>query len=555
MSNMIVRGARGLAAKAAIDAEAAREDITSVSVELAEKAPQERTVNRKNIGLAYRKDSNSDWGYRITKGLLENSSSYLDKEMYYINTSISYTKELNVLGSGWSFGGTGIAPSGDFPAFTPSEDFTDRTRNQFKEFMIDGRNLSQNTPAMVFERAYLTTVEKVYFRACGVKITDSDSLRFIDCRFMDGVTKELILEIGEGSRSINFIGCNFENYNDKVCRVRVIGSPTATQMTTNVNFTNCQTERAVFEFDYCSNCVIDASKFHRTRIILGEHTNNCRVINIADSASIVQDYGVNNTIENCSGQNLGGFSTTKKMLKSDFIATSDNYGVQGKEYLFIASIMPSHSGAIVNGKMSYTTDAGVLLRETIPLTLKSDIGSVGGGIRQTFTDFNTFKIEGTHIVVAVSAESGSPSKKVVLKENKLVNGTFKQGTDGLTGWDRRYPHNITPLLENGRLKITVTDNSPWGVRQNVLGLDENKVYMLMCKTSAPSAAAVAGTAWDGAAGRRTALGETYQTNDGNYISQCFFTGQHSTFVSLGTMSGGQNGQSIFIDWIALVEVD
>lgn len=488
-----------------------------------------------------------DWGKTISDSIQAYSQCYLPSSTYNMKSPIKYTKEKILQGNGWSYGGSILKPAGDFPCFIPTSDNIDFTRNEFKNMMFDGANLAESTPFLKLNRSFLTTYEKIFFKASGVDIVDSDSIRFIDCRFMDGVNKDIIINIGSGARSINFIGCNFENYNKHLCRVIVNGGSNATQMTTNINFTNCQTERAYFEFDYCSNCVIDASKFHNTKIILGHFTNNCRIINIADATTVIVDYGMNNLIEGFIGENVAGMNVFKRNLSSDFKARNDYYGGgSDKEYLFITSMFPNSKGDVYKGKIQYLKSSGTVIHTTNEYSLNTDSTSLGTGIRHSYTDFQVFKCtENDSILVKVTAQSGDTtiSKKVILKENLLENGSFNANTT--TGWNFK---NVEATFENGRLKLTITNNGEWGIYQSVSSLDENENYMCMAKISGGSL--VVGSAWNGSRGGRQCLSHSHSGSD---LKQMYLTTFKSCQISIGGY-GATAGTVVYIDWVALVRL-
>ena len=470
-----------------------------------------------------------------------------------LNSPIQYGKESKYYGSWWSYGGTIIRPTGDFSAFTPdTSQSIHYTRNEFSNFMLDGKNLSEDTPILKLNKSFLTTFEKIFFINGGtIDITQSDSIRFIDCRFMDGVNKNIKINIGNGARSINFIGCNFENYNGLSCIVNIDGGTTDNQMTTNINFTNCQTERASFKFDNCSNCVIDASKFHATSIVLGEFTNNMKVINVADSTSRIIDLGKDNIIENCVGENIGGFNISKYRLSSDFKATDNYYGEANKEYFIITSIFPNSHNRVTRGKIHYALSSGTEIYRTSSYDLRTDMTTNGTGIRHSFTDMRVLKNPGGKLLIKSSADSGNSTinNNVILKENLIQGGEFISSNEINELWKFK---NVTGEIISKKLVVTITSNGEYGIYQSISGLDENKCYMVVMNSDY-NRNVVVGDAWNGTQGARKCLGRSVQLKNGTYLSQAYLTNMKSVTLSIGGWDGVA-GNEFNINYIALVEI-
>lgn len=492
-------------------------------------------------------NSSTDYSSAITSAVSKYKEVYLSGgKTYNINSSIKLTdNDIGIRGKSWknsSSINTTIKPSGDFPAI---QCMTTQNVNRWElsNIVFDGSKLSLTTPLLQFNPLYSSTFQQV--RVMGsVDLKNVDSLRCIDCRFYgNGIT----LTIGEGCRSINFIGCNFEadpNYPDKFYNIVIDLTPSNGMLTgsnggTGINFIGCQFENVNIIFKNCSSCHISNTKMYRTNLLMDRTTSNIKIDSFDIFSSSFGNYGLN------SVRGLKCNSVISTGLYFDdyvpsIIKNSDNSYTMAND-LMITQVIPMNWG-VSSATLSYTDSnnnviqsEGFTLRKIVPYSM---------GAENCFTDFQV--LNGN---IKVSCSDSSVNVRPIPLTNML-------GSSMLTGWKSLWSSVIskssvaTAIDSHGNLVITVNATSGvWGITKSV-NFDINKKYMLMMKYSTTGSQA---NILSNGLTRDIEVSSQLALSDGSYLAQSYLHGISRNIAGIGGFSAKQ-GDIITIKWIAIVEI-
>lgn len=494
---------------------------------------------------------NGEIGYPPTSinFAIRKASQALKYTRYSITSPIEYRSERNIAGTHYSYGGTIITPTGNFPAFTGSADQPARTRVSISNLLIEGNALT-DTYAIELDNVFLFEIDKVWIRTINnaVSITNSDSVTFRDFKAME-TCRQIAVLIGDNSRSIRFYSSNFETsstYQFTGASFTVNGNG---NVLSHAELYGCQFERSLL--DVIKGTVrAYGGKVTDARVVLHPHSRDCTADFIYYGSTEVYDVGFNNEIHRAYCRNM---AVDKHYWPDDYksyLSTNSMqaFGEANTEYLFRASVMSKGAAAVVSQSITIEDESGNVVTEKLGIEFPAaNTTSAGLSAKQTYTHFFPLSLE-TRVRAKVSSDIGFVS--TTIRPNRILNGLFKTDT---SNW---ITNSCT--LSHSASGVTITpSDATYGMYQ---GLDnrlvEGKQYIAIAKFSGNVRLTI-GASWDGSNGARalSSTGIAGLFGDSDTVAMCVFKYQRSLLgnvVSVGNVLGTDTS---IVRYVMVVDVD
>jgi len=464
---------------------------------------------------------------------------------YLLSAPIDYRSERNIEFKHYSFGGTILKPSGNFPVMQPKSGVAAFTRLTISNVQFDCDNHT-NIFALNFDETYVAEIENVWFRNSfkGVSVINSDSITFRNVKWME-TQKNTAVFVGDNARSIKFQDCNFETSEalKGVGGVVEINGDGVTS--TEAQFQGCQWERSGLNVISGSVNII-SGKFADAFVRLLSRSVNCEISARFYGNSVVHDFGYNNNIKSVTSQNMATDQHKWPYLQTSSPVTNDSpiFGDENKELLLLVSVANKTTTDITNAGIEIKQGSTVL-KSITGKQLTRNLNSTGMAAKQCFTQL--FAVKNTAAISSVTATGGAAILAVCGGENKLNNGTFAGSS--VTGW-----LTVNASLSASSNIMTVTPSSAsWAVYQNIDGICKQGARYIAVAKFTGDADFCLGDVWDGSAGSRPLTDKGVDLyGDGDNVAMLSFRYYRglSNRISLGNI--GPNA-AVNVKYIMLIE--
>lgn len=455
---------------------------------------------------------------------------------YNIGSSLELYKEKHIRGTGKSFSGTVLQPTGNFSAIVDSTSVSS-IKNKVSGMMILGTNVTSNY-VIVLDACFLSEFEDIWIRNSqyGISILNSNSLHFRNVLVMEDNDVESV-RIGVNSQNINFTDCNFEATTVNTGGHVIINAGNGVNLST---FTGCQIERA--NLDVIAGTVkwyggkISVS----SKVLLRQRSTNCYIDSACFDAVYIQDFGYNTVV---NGVNCYNMSTPEHRWPTPTptsTGTSPTYGLAGEEWLFLVTA-EEKSNASVSGGYIELKDGSTVLDTSPTFDFDASSGTIGSVIKPNYT-----------FCAGVKTTSNPISVVVTTAELKAVRGGKNLLTDGTeldTTWSTT---NCAVTGSTGSFTLTPSTTN-WNISQSITSICKvGKKYIAVAKFSG-TAVLCGGNAASGTAGNRplfsTGIADLY--GDGDTVAMISFE-YNGTFsdISLGYVGSDSAVTGV---WIMLIE--
>lgn len=464
---------------------------------------------------------------------------------YYLSAPVSYRSERNFEGKHYSFGGTVLTPTGDFPVMVPKSGVPAFTRFSMSNIQF---NCDAHTSvyAITFNEMYLAEFENVWFRNSykGVNISNSDSMSFRNVKWME-TQKNTAVFLGDNARSIKFTDCNFETSEALKFTGGVVHLNGYGNTMTDAQFQGCQWERSGLLVESGSATVL-SGKFADSYLRLLSRSNNCDISGRFYGTAPIHDFGYNNIIRSVTSQNMATdihewpYIQTKDPITND----TPTFGDENKEMLLLVSIANKKNADITNGGIELKQNSTVLQSVTGKL-VKRNLNTTGLAAKQCYT--HLFAVKNTTVMTSVTATGGASIMAVRGGENKLTNGTFADNTT--TGW---LGVNCSLSAASNTMIVTPT-GSNWGAYQNIDGICKQGARYIAVAKFTQGASFVLGNPWDGSTGEQPLTDEGIDLyGDGDRVAMLSFRFYRgiSNRLSIGRLG---SSTPVTVKYVMLIE--
>jgi hypothetical protein len=512
-------------------------------------------------------------------------ASFQTKGSVYIGSDTAL-----VGGNGSTFGNsTFITPQGAYAAISSSHmqvGGSDAIRCLIQGIAINSTNTAGSGAFPVdLYRQFFTEVRNVTVDPLvqnrdvnGLRIVDSDSVRFYDFRCTHGHGQPLA--IGCGSQNITFFGGNFED-DTGATRTSSI-SAYSNQGNANAQWAFQKMGQVVFygtQFENAGPIVVDMDgvSFNGngatgTQLILGPSSHKCEISNWQSSDQQIFVLGVNNTLRAIDSLNML-FRGSYTIGQNTDMAHARNSGLGdpsnsvnlpgGVEWVVMPRLYPATSAAVtLSGAGSVPGDNQHFAVEAATVTLKNTAGTALNAVALPSRDLRTpnsgdtastnrrdsvtlkalvMAPAGDRVVISPSQVGGTVAFDVHAWRNQIANGLLAgaTGTTPPTGWQASTVNGVT--FAAGTLTgFTAISGTAVSLEQ-VGALRPGRTYLVeaLVKTGS-TMQLVMGRAHLGASGRRSAYCAVKAGVDPLYpgatLLQCLYTvgsRLEDTYVGLG----------------------
>lgn len=500
--------------------------------------------NFESLGALAANDSIIPFNVGVSKGIAKSVNSEA-RATFNISESIKYVSERVFKGSGYSFGGTVIAPTGNFPVLAPLSPTTAYTRINICDLLFRCE-AHTDAVALPINQLFLAEFDKLWFKDAyiGVTITESDSVTFRDVKFMETQRNKAVV-VGNGSRSIRFITCNFETSIalKDVGGVVEIDGPLG--YLPYAEFYGSQWERSGLIVK-SGKAFVSGGKFADCNITLLKGSKDTDISTSFYGNCFVRDYGFNNTLQNPNCNNMNTIKHEWPTMQGmDAQATNSvSVALPNTEWLALVSI--------TNKTTNNLTNAGIESNSVVPIAsvtgvyLHRQLLNLGSSGAQSYTELFYGSNGATKSTITATGSAHIAGVKGGI--NLLSNGRF---SDGSTGWSTQ-ACSIAPAA--GAAVVTPSASS-WGVFRDLSAICKpGKRYIAVAKYSG-TASLVLGQSWDGSSGARYLIDSGIELGSNGYKTAML---SFTYFRSLGrqlSLGGLTNAGPVTIEYIALIGVD